>query len=188
MNSLCGGMVATRLMVLRCFQVCVSCLDLIIWAEVMYELKSELSPSGPWEWSHLLCESHGLICETHSMITFHKREDPIDLCLVISKLGWGQPNVKVAWIKKCMSFHAISYELTRSHRPESMGSSIQGIEGVPPQHLQLQVVPYRRVYSSTQCNKYYQLIADIVKRLALQTKLSFHGTKAITIILHGIFR
>ena len=37
------------LMVLRCLQVSVSHLDLILWAKVMYELESELSPGCPGE-------------------------------------------------------------------------------------------------------------------------------------------
>jgi len=83
------------LMVLRGLQICVSCLDLILWAEVTYELKLELSPSHPCKRSRLLCESHGSIGEACSMIAFHKREDPVNPCLVIGKLGRGQPNVKV---------------------------------------------------------------------------------------------
>jgi len=83
-------------MVLGCLQIHASHLNLVLWAEVAYELKPEVSPSRPWERSHLLCESHGSIGETRSTIACHKREDPINPHLVISKLGRGQPNVEVA--------------------------------------------------------------------------------------------
>jgi len=94
-----------------------------------------------------------------SMIAFHKREDPINPCLVIGELGRGQPNVKITWIEKCMSFHAVSCELIRSCRLEPMGSSIQGIEGCHHSTCDCRWCLYTGVHSSTQCNKHYQLIA-----------------------------
>jgi len=137
------------LMVLRCLQVHVSCLDLIFWAEVVYELKSELSPSRPWERSCLLCKSHGSICKMRSTITFHKREDPINPRLVISELGRGQPNVEVAWIEKCTPFCVVPCELTRSHRLESMDSSIQGVEGCHHSICDCRWCLYTGIHSST---------------------------------------
>jgi len=87
-----------------------------------------------------------------------------------------------------MPFHVVSCDLTRSHRLELMGSGIWGIEGCHHSTCNCRWCLYMWVHSPTQCDKHYQLIADIVKGLALQTKLSFHGTKVITIILHGVFR
>jgi len=111
----------------------------------------------------ICCASHMVWLVQHTVrLPFIKERTPVSPCLVVSKLGRGQPNVKVAWIKKCTSFGVISCELTRSGRLESMGSSIQGIEGCHHSICNCRWCLYPRIHSPTQCNKHYQLITDII--------------------------
>jgi len=84
-----------------------------------------------------------------------------------------------------MSFGVVSCELTRSRRLELMGSSIWGIEGCHHSICDCRWCLYTGIYSSTQCDKHYQLIMDIVN--ISKIALSMHWFGLIT-YLHEVWK